>query len=149
MVKLLEAANVHQVAVRHTAQQLKQFFLDNAEPLVQQYIDAALGTGKLKSTNAEAREEVWEVLKTLMLQSSDKLDIEVKTAQDVLDAVSTGKCTFEEGEKLLKLYKQMKDIDTQGMLPGSSGSGGLHITINSSSPTTPIEVKEVIEHDNT
>ncbi|RLA58811.1 MAG: hypothetical protein DRQ89_14900 [Epsilonproteobacteria bacterium] len=90
--------------VRATAQSLKKYFLTNAEPLLKQYIDAALGTGQLQSTNAGAREEVWEVLKTLMLQSSDKLDINIETGEDVLKAVSTGKYTLEEGEKLLRLY---------------------------------------------
>lgn len=130
--------------VRATAQSLKSMFLEGAEPLVQQYIDAALGTGQLQSTNAGAREEVWEVLKTLMLQSSDKLDIHIETAEDVLEAVSTGRCTFEEGEKLLNLYKKMKDINQVGMLPGATDNG---LTINILSAPSPQEIKEVIDHE--
>jgi len=135
--------------VRATAQSLKKYFLTNAEPLLKQYIDAALGTGQLQSTNAGAREEVWEVLKTLMLQSSDKLDINIETAEDVLKAVSTGKCTFEEGEKLLSLYKKMKEINTVGLLPGS-GETGLTINIlNAPSDRASGAQKqsEVIEHE--
>ena len=132
-------------SVRHTAQELKQYFLDNAEPLVKQYIDAALGEGTLASTNSDARMEVWDVLKTLMLQSSDKLDISIESAQDVLDAVSTGKCTFDEGEKLLNLYKKMKEINEVGLIPGA-GAQGLTINILSATKTAPVEVLEVLEH---
>ena len=133
--------------VRHTAQELKQYFLDNAQPLVKEYIDAALGKGELKSTNMSAREEVWGVLKQLMLSSSDKLDIDINSAQDVLNAVSKGKCTFEEAQKLLEMYKKMKEIENVGVMPGSTNAG-FTINILGSQQSEPIEVKqsEVIEH---
>ena len=134
--------------VRHTAQELKQYFLDNAQPLVKEYIDAALGKGELKSTNMSAREEVWGVLKQLMLSSSDKLDIDINSAQDVLNAVSKGKCTFEEAQKLLEMYKKMKEIENVGVMPGSTNAG-FTINILGSQQSEPIEVKqsEVIEHE--
>jgi len=133
-------------SVRHTAQELKQYFLDNAEPLVKQYIDAALGSGTLASTNAGAREEVWSVLKTLMLQSSDKLDIEIKSAQDILDAVSSGKCTFEEAEKLLGLYEKMKKISTMDSVGAlGNGTGGLTINILGGQPV--VSATKVIDHE--
>jgi len=133
--------------VRHTAQELKQYFLDNAQPLVKEYIDAALGKGELQSTNMSAREEVWGVLKQLMLSSSDKLDIDINSAQDVLNAVSKGKCTFEEAQKLLEMYKKMKEIENVGVMPGSTNAG-FTINILGSQQSEPIEVKqpEVIEH---
>jgi len=133
--------------IRHTAQELKSYFLDNAQPLVKQYIDAALGTGELKSFNADAREQVWSVLKQLMLNSSDKLDIDINSAQDVLTAVSKGKCTFEEGEKLLELYKKMSDIESNKMLPGSGSGAGFTINILGSTPVAA-EPMKVIEHEN-
>jgi len=134
--------------VRHTAQELKQYFLDNAQPLVKEYIDAALGKGELQSTNMSAREEVWGVLKQLMLSSSDKLDIDINSAQDVLNAVSKGKCTFEEAQKLLEMYKKMKEIENVGVMPGSTNAG-FTINILGSQQSEPIEVKqsEVIEHE--
>lgn len=130
----VEVQNEAAPHVRETAQALKQSFLDHAAPLVQQYIDAALGNAEFTSTNMDAREEVWDVLKKMMLQSSDKLEIDIQSAEDVLDAVSSGKCTFEEGEKLLKLFKQVKDIEMTGKL--GDGTGGL--TINILSATTPV-----------
>jgi len=135
--------------IRHTAQELKQYFLDNAQPLVDEYIAAALGKGELSSTNMSAREEVWAVLKQLMLQSSDKLDIAIDSAQDVLEAVSKGKCTFEEGQKLLAMYKQMKEIENVGVVPGSA-SGGFTINILGTQKAEPLTVEQptkVIEHD--
>ena len=141
----VEAPKVEkQVTVRHTAQELKQYFLDNAQPLVKEYIDAALGKGELQSTNMSAREEVWGVLKQLMLSSSDKLNIDISSAQDVLDAVSNGKCTFQEGEKLLDMYKKMKDIENVGLVPGSAAAG-FTINILGSQQAEPVQVKQPIE----
>ena len=119
---------LHIPDVRKTAQSLKQKFLEAAAPLVDEYINAALGKGSLSSTNAGAREEVWDVMKKLILQASDKLEIDIQSAEDVLEAVSSGKCTFEEGEKLLNLYKKVKEIDNIGKL-GVAGTGGLTINI--------------------
>ena len=133
-------------SVRHSAQELKQFFLDNAEPLVKEYIDAALGKGELQSTNAGAREEVWQLLAHLMKQSSEKIDINIESAEDVIKAVTQGKCTMLEGEQLLKLYKIARDIETSGQI-GQIGGGGGGLTINILSATQPQEIEaEVIEH---
>lgn len=127
--------------IRKTAQELKQDFLNKAGPLVQQYIDAALGNGELQSTNAGAREAVWELMSKLMLQSSDKLELDIQTADDVIKAVTDGKCTMEEGKALLSLYKTAKEIDTVGHLPGGQ-HGGLTINILSAGSRG-----EVIEYE--
>lgn len=115
-----------------TAQQLKQYFLDNAQPLVQQYIDAATGDGELKSTNASAREEVWDVLKSLMLHSSDKLELQIEGPKDIIKAVEAGKCTMKEADALLAMYKKVKEIEMVGQVPGD-GKGGFNIIIQTSS----------------
>lgn len=129
--------------VRATAQQMKQHFLEMAAPLVDQYVAAALGVSDFTSVNAGAREECWDVLKKLMLQSSDKLELDIESAQDVIDAVSKGKCTFEEGEKLLSLYKKVKDIETAGIL---EGTGGLTINILNHSTPVPVEIETEAGH---
>jgi len=132
--------------LRQTAQELKQHFLEEAAPLVDEYINAALGKGQLQSTNASARQEVWDLLAHLMKQSSDKMDISIETAEDVIKAVTEGKCTLDEGKQLLALYKTAKDINTVGLLPGTN-EGGLTINILSSSPQEVKEVQhEVIEN---
>ena len=129
---------------RQTAQALKQEFLEAAAPLVKQYIDAALGTAPLLSKNAGAREEVWNLLAHLMKQSSEKINIDIQSAEDIIKAVTDGKCTMEEGKQLLSLYKQAKEINTVGLLPGSS-QGGLTVVIQGSNQ--PQQIKEVIEHE--
>ena len=137
MAQLPMKTDVH---VRETAQKLKQHFLDSAGPIVQAYIDAALGKKDFDSINSGAREEVWDVMKKLMLQSSDKLELEIASAQDVIDAVSKGKCTFEEGEKLLNLYHKVKQIETQGQL---DGTGGLTINILSTTQSDRVEAIDI------
>ena len=117
--------------LRKTAQELKQQFLKAAEPLVEQYVQAALGTGELQSTNASAREAVWELLSKLMVQSGESLELDIQCAEDVIKAVTDGRCTMEEGQALLKLYKTAKEIEHVGQLPGGT-TGGLTINILSS-----------------
>lgn len=137
MAKLpIDKEDIH---VRASAQALKQYFLENAAPLVKQYIDAALGTAEIQSTNATAREEVWDVLKSLMLQSSDKLEISIETADDILTAVSQGKCTFEEGEKLLSLYKKLKEVNEVALIPGTTEQAGLTINILQAPAITTVD----------
>lgn len=135
------------MSTRITSQLLKQKLLADAWPLVDDYINAALGKSELKSTNVDARTEVWDVLKQLMLASSDKIDIDIKSAEDVIAAVTQGKCTFEEGEKLIKLYESAKKIETSAMVQG--GAGGISITILGAQPTEieTASMPKVIEHE--
>ena len=125
-------------SVRVSAQELKQHFLDNAWPIVDAYINAALGKEDLQSLNSGCREEVWDLIKTLMVQSSDKLELNIENPQDILKAVENGECTFEEGDKLLALYKKVKEIENVGTV--SSGLDGLTVNIlnTSVSPTLPL-----------
>ena len=115
-------------SLRVSAQELKQHFLESAWPIVDAYIDAALGKKDLASLNSGCREEVWDLIKTLMVQSSDKLELNIESPQDILKAVESGKCTFEEGDKLLALYKKVKDIETVGLSSGN-GLDGLTVVI--------------------
>ena len=127
-----------------SSQELKQKILSEAGPLVDQYIRAALGTGVIESTNQSAREEVWDVLKQLMLESSSKIDIDVKTAKDVRAAVTSGKCTFEEGKQLMELYKAAKVVEQNSVI-GSEGASGFTINIlNAAELPAP---QKVIEND--
>ena len=132
--------------VRQTALDLKQHFLEDAAPLVDEYINAALGKEELSSTNASAREEVWDLLAHLMKQSSEKINIDIQSAEDIIKAVTDGKCTMEEGKQLLSLYKQAKEINTVGLLAGQEPGG---LTINILSATSPKEVigETIIEHN--
>ena len=101
-----------------TATFLKNRFLDAAYPLVDDYVNAALGEASIKSTNAGCREEVWSLLKELMLKSSDKIDIEIGSMRDILAAVESGKCTLEEGNKLIVMYKQVREAEHIGVDAG-------------------------------
>ena len=131
--------------LRQSAQEIKQNFLERAAPLVDEYIDAALGLGELSSNNADARTEVWQLLSHLMKQSSEKIDINIENAEDVIKAVTQGKCTMDEGKQLLQLYKTARDIELSGQIGQIGGGGGL--TINILSATQPQEIEaEVIEH---
>jgi len=96
---------------------------------------------------------VWDVLKKLILSSSDRLGVEIDSVESILRAVSQGKCTFEEGEKLLDLFKKAKEISTMGKLPaGGKGAleGGLNISISTgggaAQPITIAPAGDALEH---
>lgn len=110
-----------------SAQELKTHFMEIAWPIVDSYVGAALGTKELQSTNAGCREEVWELVKKLMLQSSDKLQLTVSNPRDILEAVGSGQCTIEEAQQLLTMMKQVSDIENPGV--GASGGSALNVYI--------------------
>ena len=153
MPKLPQIANPVKLDVRKIAQKLKSNLLESAEPLLKQYIDAALGDGELKSTNVEARTEVWGLVKHIILNAGDMLDIQVGTPEGIINAVASGNCTADEGRQLLSLYRQVSDIKAQengaGLL--SQGGGGLNITIMTNSQETaiePIDITPKLDHKN-
>ena len=128
-----------------TAEELKNHFLSRAWAIVDVYLDAALGVKEMNSFSADCRQEVWEVVKTLILKSSNSLSLDkVDKPEDVLRAVESGRCTFKEAEQLLELYKKVKDIEL-GLSSRSSGKGeGVTVNIlNAGGESVPlIEVKE-------
>ena len=115
-----------------TTQELKSHFMEIAWPIVDSYVNAALGKEDLKSFNSGCREEVWELVKKLMIQSSDKMNLDIDNPRDILLAVENGECTFKEAEQLLDLYQRVKDIEQEGGAV-NSGNTGLLININTSS----------------
>lgn len=132
-----EAVDKAITKVVKSAQGLKEHFLEISQSLIDEYVSAALGDSEIKSTNTHCREEVWDVLKKLMLQSSSKLEIMEGGSPDaIINAVEQGKCTIEEGKELLNMYKQLRDIQD----PKGTGNGmNLQININGVNDT-PIEV---------
>lgn len=114
-----------------TAQELKDHFMSLAWPLVGEYVNAALGHSELKSTSSACREEVWELIKTLMLKSSNKLEMQVDSPRDVIEAVSGGHCTIQEAEQLLAMFKQVQEIENP--TNNESGNNGVNIVIQSAS----------------
>ena len=128
-----------------TAQELKTHFMEIAWPIVDSYVNAALGVEDLKSYNAGCREEVWELVKKLMIQSSDKMSLDIQEPMDVIKAVERGDCTFKEAEQLLGMYKRVKEIDNieRGVVGENQG---LQINILNASSPEPIAIEhEVID----
>jgi Asp-tRNA(Asn)/Glu-tRNA(Gln) amidotransferase B subunit len=92
-----------------TAQYLREQFLIKAAPLLDQYINAALGTEQVKSVNSAARDEVWSILKALLLKSTDKIKLSTPGIQGIINAIESGECTPEEAQKLIDIYKTARD----------------------------------------
>lgn len=112
-----------------TASQLKAKFLELAEPILDEYVGAALGHTEIKSTNAGCRAEVWSLLRELILKASDTmapkkgvdLDITVTSAGDVIKAVNSGKITIDEGKQILLMLKtaaETNQINSDGLNVG-------------------------------
>lgn len=94
-----------------TAQELKMRFLQQAAPIVDSYVNAALGIEDLKSLNMHCRTEVWDLVKQLILKSSDTVKMTITKPKDIIKAVEEGRCTMEEGQRLLAMYKALKEME--------------------------------------
>ena len=96
-----------------TPANLKAHFLHRAAPLIDDYIDAALGESILKSTNDHARFEVWSLLIEIMKQADNKapiLNVKGKSIDDqislILEDVFAGKSTVQEGRDMISMVQQ-------------------------------------------
>lgn len=155
MAKLPKVVNAHKKqSSGQASHNLKGILLENAEELLKQYIQSALGKGEMQSHNREARSEVWGLVKHVILNASDILDIDVNSPEAIIGAVARGQCTADEARQLLKLYRQVSDINTQekgAALASSGGSGSLNITIMTNTKDEqpqPIDITPKMEHKN-
>ena len=96
-----------------TPSSLRAHFLHKASPLIDLYIDVALGEAVPKSTNIQMQHEVWEVLKTIILSAKNPapiIDLKGHTVDEqvskILELVSTGKITLDDGKEYLSLVQQ-------------------------------------------
>lgn len=100
-----------------TAVALRQILLKNSAEVAQLYVDAAVGKQTFMNTLPEARTEVWEVIKELVLKADDPLPLAKLTDGDinekvdiVLNEVAEGKITPNDGKKLMALLQAGFDI---------------------------------------
>lgn len=96
-----------------TPTNLRAHFLHRASPLIDEYIDSALGRKVLNSTSDHARIEVWNILKQIILEAknpSPLMNIRGKPINDQVDQIltltSSGKINLEEGKEWLSLIQQ-------------------------------------------
>ena len=134
--------------VRKNAEALKRLLLEGSEELVKNYVDVALGRAELKSNNSEVRAEVWDALKQMMINSSDRIELDVQSAADGIKAVTDGKCTFEEGKQLMTLYESAKKIDVADKV-GVAGGNSFQVVVLTSaeaSEASGASEAKVLEH---
>lgn len=93
-----------------TPTDLRQEFIRKAQPLVDEYVGAALGTSELRSTNAQARHAVWETLQKIIEQADDAIKSSALTSPDtakkiegVLAQVANGELTPRQAKDLMAL----------------------------------------------
>lgn len=128
-----------------TASELKLKFLEAAEPILYEYIGAALGTSELKSTNAGCRAEVWSLMKELILKASDTMrpedscGLEITCSKDITKFVKEGKLTVEDGKTLLAMYKTIAEIDSLGSEGGKPKLPVLNITLRDENGERKVE----------
>ena len=93
------------------------------------YIDLFLETGVLEtiitetaqvvkgereyysSKDGKMRFEIWEIVKSMIINSSENMKAELSTTRDVIKAVTEGKITVSEGEKLINMLKADFEIN--------------------------------------
>ncbi|MHA1220146.1 MAG: hypothetical protein ACTSQB_00255 [Candidatus Heimdallarchaeota archaeon] len=96
-----------------TPMNLRRHFLHRASPLIDEYINAALGTSTFSATSDHARSEVWGILKQLIIEAKNPapmLDLRGKNIEEQIDKiltlVSTGGISLEEGREYISLVQQ-------------------------------------------
>ncbi len=112
-----------------TIEQLKEHFIRLAEPIIEEYVGAALGTRELKSTNASCRTEVWDLLKQLMLKASDVIPqnpkisgLSLNSTKDIMRAVKDGHLNVEQGKQLVSMYKVIAESEAIGAVSGTKAN---------------------------
>lgn len=108
--------------IKTTIAELRVNFINRAAPLVDQYIDAALGEGNLKSTNSGAREAVWNLLRDLIVTNSEVAKIDISNATAIKTAIEEGILTIKQGKELLAMHKTLKEADLIGKAGGGLGN---------------------------
>ena len=97
-----------------SAQELKEYFIAEASPLLDQYLDATFGRGSLKSSDSTCRKEIWELLKGFLEKADEKIILEEKYrggSEGVLSAIQDGVLTLEEGERLIEIHAKIKNMN--------------------------------------
>lgn len=95
--------------------ELMEQCLEKAEPVLQAYVDAALGVKDLKSINAGCRTELWDILKAVILYANEVehkyAPAGIETEKDVLNAVLSGKMMIKQGLDLMNLFLAVRKAE--------------------------------------
>lgn len=101
------------VSFEITPVNIRRHFLHKAAPLIDTYIDVALGKKVPETTNLQMQNQVWEVLREIILSASDHapvIDLKGKTVDEqvskILELVSTGGIPIDQGKEYLSLVQQ-------------------------------------------
>ena len=97
---------------------LRMHFLRKSAPLIDNYIDVALGSAIPLSTNAQVQHEVWDTLKQIILSAKNPapiVDLRGKAVSDQIDEIlimaTEGRCTLEEAKELMSLVQQGYELN--------------------------------------
>ena len=95
---------------------LRKQFLELAAPLMEQYIEAAIGDKPLQGVSSVAAGEVWDTLKHIILTADDPTPLgrsrgksPEKKVEQVLAQVASGKLTPSEGKAHMQLIQMGVD----------------------------------------
>ena len=90
--------------------EMKYHFIERASPLIDAYIDSALGVSYMKSNNSLIQQEVWNLLRELILNAKNKaplLNLRGKNIEsqidEILTKVSAGEINLEEAKEYMSL----------------------------------------------
>ena len=101
-----------------TPSNLRMHFLRKSAPLIDEYIDVALGRATPSSTNAQMQNQVWDTLKQIILSAKNPapiVDLRGKVVSDQIDEIllmaTKGKCTLDEAKELMSLVQQGYELN--------------------------------------
>ncbi len=94
-----------------TPAELRGYFVNQAKPILDEYIGSALGTSELKSNNSDARQETWKLLRDIILGAGNLQKIEAGSTAEVVNMLSDGRITFQEAKELMNMLSTKSEID--------------------------------------
>lgn len=82
-----------------------KLFSELGEFLIDEYTSVIKGEGDFSSNSVKAREDVFDILKEVILKESDTKKIIATSTESVLKLLRRGKITLEEAERLMKIMQ--------------------------------------------
>ena len=96
----------------HTAQDLRRQVLDHGVFMIEKLQNSLHNKDEdISAEQQRSYDMLWPVLEGMISKTSDLKVFEAKSANEVLNAVSRGKLTFEEAKEMMALLKDQVTID--------------------------------------
>jgi hypothetical protein len=97
--------------MKRTPSELRDEFIQKAYPIIDEYINAALGTSEFKATSTDARTQVWDTIKTVILGATTLQKINAESTNNIIQMLANGDISIDQAMKLMSILEKQSNID--------------------------------------